>query len=174
MFLQSSRTRAGFTLVELAGVIVVLAALSFTAFPALSGIERAEAAGDRSHVETLVVLARERAWASGRAHALRFSPATGEVSVIELPAFDGAPVAIASINGAGKTARLLSGDAIAGITGVTAGGGGAYELWFSGSGEPLESQPGDETGVPLTEVAEVRFESGAILTVTQRSGAVAW
>ncbi len=97
--------RRGFTLVELAGVIVVLAALSLTAIPALSGIERAGAAADRDHVETLGVLARERAWASGVPHALRFSVARDSVVVVELPAFDGDPVAVGSITGGGDTER---------------------------------------------------------------------
>ncbi len=176
MLVSPSATRPrGFTLVELAGVMIVLAVISFTAIPAVTGMERAGAAADREAVETLVVLARQRAWATGSPHALRLDDGGRLASVVWLESFGGEPAVIASSGGdtAGDV-RTLGHDEVTALAGVDPGVGGPMEVWFNATGEPLTGEPVDETGDRASETVEIRFASGATLSVFPRSGTLRW
>lgn len=165
----------GFTLVELAGVMIVLAVISFTAIPALSGMDRAGAAADRDAVETLAVLARQRAWATGRPHALRLGDNGSLASVVWLESFGGEPQVIRSSSGnSAGDERTLGNDSVTALVGVEAAGDGVLEVWFNGAGEPLVSEPVDDSGTSASETVEIRFESGATLSVLTRSGVLRW
>jgi len=146
----------------------VLAVISFTAIPALTGMDRAGAAGDRDAVESSLVFARQRAWASGRPHAVRVDA-------------DGQNVGVRWIEETGDPAtaleereRALTYDPIQGVTVVSDAGGGIVEIWFNAGGEPLLQEPADDDGDPVSEPVEIAFASGQTLRVIERTGALRW
>ena len=166
-------SRRGVTLVELTGVMIVLVAISFTAIPAMTGVERAAGAGDRDAVETMVVLARQRAWTTGRPHAIRVDG--DELSLVWIPSDGDAPTwVVSSFGDDAQDERVLASDGVTQVTVVDPAGGGTAELWFGAGGEALEREPDDAAGQAVSEAVEIRFESGRTLRIEPRSGMLRW
>ncbi len=154
--------------------MIVLAVISFTAIPALRSVARAQGASDREAIETLTTLARQRAWATGRPHALRVEAGGDEASVVWIATGGGAQEAVPSVTGGAGARHGLREDALLDVSVVEAPPEGGFEVWFNASGTPLSEQPPDEDGSPVSEPIILTFESGAVLSVAPLSGMLTW
>ncbi len=161
----------GFTLVELVGVMVVMAIIAGAAVPAISGVSRARERADRDSAAASLRLARALAVASGTPHAARFAGPGEAVRVERLSPISGSPEPAVDPLGELVPAPIVRADAATTVGGrpVTAGG---LRVWFDADGTPLEVGSDPVGGEAADEPVIVLFDSGERLVVRARTGAI--
>ncbi len=160
---------AGFTLVELIVVVVVLAILSAAAIPSVGAMRSIRERGATQQLLRDVSFARQRAQATGVTSWVRFSPASSAYSVLaESSPGAGRGTAITITDpatNAPMSVSFSSGD-LAGVTLQVAGLTG-NEVGFDRYGRPMLV----DTTI-LTSNATITLSAGPSVTITARSGLV--
>lgn len=160
--------RRGFTLVELALVLIVLGALAGSAVPALRGMTAASERADREAVASAVRLARALAVASGVPHAAALEPA-GSVR-LERFVSGGAEAAIGPDRAV--IAPILAREDRVTRVGGSALGGQAALVWFDPDGAPVAFGGDPDGGARAAEAIVVEFASGERLLIEPATGGV--
>jgi len=172
---NSAPGRRGFTLLEVAVVVMITAILAVAAMPAMGMLGDARRSAAAECVERTLSSARARALASGVPVGLRIDPATGAMACVEILNPGEAPTPVTSALGEAETALVIS-TAYAGVrmTEVVGpdGGTGATTVWFGIDGTP---QRRDSTGALLgnaTGDCVVRIEGDHTVRVRAGTGAI--
>ncbi len=170
--------RGGFTLVELIAVVVVLAAVSISAAPALVSLSGIRDASLGRELGRRVNLARAVAGASGRPTGVRFDAAAQSMMLVQVATAGAPPTPLPGITGsvdggsagADSVSSLFPGSS---IVSVSLDPAGAHDtLWFSYMGVPHLR---DGTGAPagdLVQDAVIGVSGGHTLTVRMVTGLV--
>ena len=167
--------RRGFTLLEMAVVIVVIGIVSVTVVPAwdsLTGTRRAAAAEE---VERRLITARSLAVSEGHPVGVRIDPAADTVQFWTIASFGAAPAVMSMFDGQPDPLMSLSGTHPGSdVTTVLDGAGvsGAATLWFGYDGTPeLRTATGTLTG-GWTADAVITLAGGNVVTVRRGTGMV--
>ena len=159
--------RAGFTLVELVVVMVLLSVLSMAAVPSLRGLGDARDAVGATRLRTMLIYAQEWARATSRSTWAVVDTGADSVSFwIEDPANPGAANRVAMTDPLSRRALVLDlgGDGV-GI--ASAAFGLTTEVEFDADGVPS-----DAGGVALAADGTIVLDGGDTVRVTRNTGLV--
>lgn len=163
------RRSRGVSLVELLGVMLILSILAGGAVPALRGIDRAGAVGDREAAESSFGLASRLALASGVPHVVVVL-ADGTGVRVEREAFGGDPGGLArDASGQELVPVVLRYDPIVTVGGAAPSLSGTG-VRFGAGGAPLEGETLGLAEEPLVVV----FASGERLEIEAVTGGTSW
>lgn len=167
---RGARSRAGFTLVELVAVMLMVGVMALVAVPALSNLGTQRAAAAAREVWRDVIYARARALASGTNTWVVFSVAGQSYSVLSesvtTPGRAGATTMNDPVTGAGLV-RGLGRNETAGIGLVSVSFGGGAEVGFDRLGRPLTT-----AGALATVEGTVVLTDSWTVGVVPRTGSV--
>lgn len=170
--------RAGFTLVELLVVAIVMALLAVSALPAFDRVAAARRAAAANQVERLLTVARAAAMATGQPIGVRIDPGAGEGGTLSLIRYDTQSGDVGPFIGYDGSPHAGSDIGIefpgVRIVGVTHGDGssGAGVIWFGQGGTPhLRDEDGTYTGGFVVDAVIVVTGDEAV-TVTRQSGMI--
>lgn len=79
-----SRSRAGFTLVELIGVLVLVGIAAISAVPVLGTVDRMQRAGMCDEIERRLMMARAHAMTTGMPSGVRFALGDQQAEVMQI------------------------------------------------------------------------------------------
>jgi len=159
---------AGFTLVELAVVIVVMAIIAATAIPSFSVAAEARGVAATREVERRLVHARARAGATGEPTGLRID-SSSSVTLVRIAASGASPTAAPSPTGEAGAAWLISSSFPGVLISKVIGGDGSsatsQTIWFGFDGAPeLRSSSGTLVG-PFTQDASITLSGPGAGTI---------
>jgi len=163
-------TGGGFTMIELATVLVVISVMAAVAVPTLSSLASTRSAFAARLIFKDLTLVRERAVATGRPQYVVFAPLAETYTFLsENPANPGrANATIATDPSSGRPfIRTLGIGDTAGVDIVTAVFDGSAEVGFDWKGRPLNSAQ-----APLAATGTVTLSGGRIVQVLSGSGLV--
>jgi len=171
-------SRAGFTLVELIAVIVVLSAVSITAAPALVSLSAMRDASLGRELGRRLGLARAVAGAGGRPTGVRLDAAAQSMMLVQIASIGAGATPLPGITGS-VSGSPAGGDSVSSlfpgssILSVSLDPDGVHDtLWFSSRGVPhLRDGTGAHAG-DLAQDAVIGLSGGRTLTVRMVTGLV--
>ena len=159
--------RAGFSLIELAAIIVILAILAAVSAPSLgripairAGVAAEQIAGDLSFARSWSLATGVRSW-------VRFDPLRQEYRMlVEHPDLAGRPgAALLESGAAGSMVVTLAAGQLLGIQIDSVDFDGGAEIGFDAKGRPL-----NDAEELLRGAGELRLSTGHIIRVAEQSG----
>lgn len=163
--MRRATAQRGFTLVELASVIVVTAVLAATAAPVLSRVADTRRAVLGEEVERVLVLVRSRALSAGHPAGLEFDVASNTMTPVELPDSLGAPRAFTEVY---EVAQRHPGALIASVTTEER----TDSVWFAPDGVPHLRDPDGDFLSYMTTEASIVIQNGPTVRIEPTSGRV--
>jgi Tfp pilus assembly protein FimT len=162
-----ARAKGGFTLTELAAILVVLALLAGLAVPSLSGLSASRADVALTRIRNVLIFAEEWTLATGNDTWVSFDVTNELVSAfVEDPANPGKAGRLTLADPLTRSALSLQLGAD-GIGLESADFGGTSEVQFDPSGVPCNS-----SGAVLSADGTVSITGGATVRVTRQTGLV--
>jgi prepilin-type N-terminal cleavage/methylation domain-containing protein len=166
--------RRGFTMLELAVVLLVMSVVAVSVLPAVGLLDasRRSAAGDE--LARVLEDARERARASGRPFGVEIDAVNERVRTLTIETSGSAPTSMRDPLGAEESWTVLSrrypGAAI--VTFSNGRDGGGTVVWFSSSGVPEIRSSGGALVGEFTRDAVIQMNDGRTLRVTRNTGSI--
>ncbi|MEM1424681.1 MAG: prepilin-type N-terminal cleavage/methylation domain-containing protein [Planctomycetota bacterium] len=154
----------GFTLIELASVMVVVSIMAIAAAPVLSRVSETRRDALAGEVERMLSLARSRALASGVPAGVRFDTDAQTLEMLERRG-DDAPRAFME---AYRVAERLSGVRLVGFENEER----TDSVWFMPDATPHARTDAGAWLVAITEPAVVTLERGVTVRVEPNSGRI--
>lgn len=170
------RPRRGFSLLELAIVIVIIGIIAASAVPAFSSLSDTRRAAAINEIERLLTRSRARAVSEGRPHAVLVDLNTQTLTSYEITTTGAAPSASQTADGRGLDALVLA----ATYPGVTvkalqAGDGSspssAY-IWFGVDGTPQLRKTDGTLVAECSQNTVLTLDDGSSIDVIRYSGAI--
>jgi prepilin-type N-terminal cleavage/methylation domain-containing protein len=167
--------RAGFTLLEVMTVVILIGIMSATVIPSLAGVRDARAAAAAVEARRLIALAREHAMLSGEPSAAAIDPDDESIALQWIDSETGTIEPMPDALGAGRPAvRLDRSFAGAGIASFSDGAGtpGPGTVWFGFDGVPeVRNESGVLLGIASSD-SVLAMDDGSTVTVRRGSGLI--
>lgn len=167
---STSRSRAGFTIVELIAVLVLVAIAAVSASPVLDTVDRSRRAGMRDEIERRLIMARAHAMTTGMPSGVRFDMADQTADAIEIVSSGAAPSMMGMANNDRPLNAMFTGVAITGISLDPADARDA--IWFSNEGVPHYRTAQGAFISNLSQDAVITVTGGGVVTVRMESGLI--
>lgn len=166
---------AGFTLLEVMTVVILIGIVSATVIPSLAGVRDARAAAAAVEARRLISLAREHALLSGEPSAAAIDPDDESITLRWIDSESGTIEPMPDALGAGRSPVLLGFEfAGAGIASFADGTGapGPGVVWFGFDGVPeIRNESGVLLGIATSDAVLV-MDDGSSVTVRRGSGLI--
>lgn len=162
--------RAGYTLVELIAVMVLVSIAAASVAPVMGVVERSRQAGAKDEIERRLLMVRSHAMTTGRPSGVRFDLAAQTAGAYEILAPGGAPVKMAMQGGDESAESMFAGVE---IVDADLDPADAYDtIWFAHDGTPHYRTGGGAMVGGLTQDAAISVTGGGSVTVRMVSGAI--
>lgn len=164
----------GFSLLEMAVVILITAILAASAIPAFSAMSGARQASGAEQVERLLVRARARALAEGRPVGVRIDLGAQALQTYTIASTGAAPsVAMDPLGQSEPVFNFAAAYPGVQITSVTVNGvTGTQTVWFAYDGTPQERSADGSLVGTWEENATITMTGGGVVHVLAGSGAI--
>lgn len=173
---SATRSRCGFTLIELVAVMVLIAILSLTVTPALSVLENARNASLANEVERRLGMARAYAMTTGMPAGLELDVNQQMLTLLHIETTGASPTPMPDITGSATSMALLRIETLApgtSIEDVDLADSGSYDtLWFDFEGSPHLRAANGSFASWLTRDATITISGGHILTIRKTTGLI--
>lgn len=171
---QTSHNTSGFTILELAVVIVIIGLVSVSAIPAFDQVRACRQAAARSEVLSLLRNARAHATALGDPCGLSVDEDNGMLQLVTIPP-GGSTQALLDPLGSPEPEINIAADypgaEIASVT-LPDGSAGPGVIWFGNTGTPeLHDEDGAYVG-PAAADAQIEIQGLSAVTVDRHTGQI--
>ena len=166
--------RAGFTLVELMLVVVLMGIISASVIPAMANVQDMRSGAARDDIARMLGVTRARAMATGAPMGLSVNLADSRLDIVEIGADGDAAEIYEPLTGQTRSISISSAYSGVGIERMVNGDGtsGSGTIWFDYEGAPhMRNQDGSFASLN-EEPVEIELDSGERVLVYAYTGVV--
>ncbi len=172
---RSRSLHAGFTLIELMVVVVIMGVVSVSVIPAMGNVRAMRQGAARDDLVRYIHVARGRAVASGSSRGVQVDLSDSSLRIVKLDALGAVEIETDPLTNAARAINLSTlypGVTIEGMTNGD-GAGGSGIVWFDFESNPMTYNTSSEVFSLNTQTVTITLSSGEQIVVYPYSGTIA-